>query len=190
MGFSRQEYWSGMPVPSPPRKHLFGNSEWVLNHSVTFDSCNPMDCSMPGFPLLHYLPDFAQINVHWVGAIQPSQSLLPASPFAFNLSQHQSFFPMQRVGSFHQMVKVLELQLQHQSFQWISSVDFPWDWLIWSPGSSRDSKESSPAPQLKSINFSALKLLHGPVLTAYMTAGKTLAFDYMDLCQQNDVSAF
>ena len=99
------------------------------------------------------------------------------TPFSFCL---QSFpasecFPMQRVGFLHQMVKVLELQLQHQSFQWISSVDFLWDWLVWSPASPRDSEESPPPPQLKSINSSALKLLHGPVLTAYMTAGKTLA---------------
>ena len=50
-----------------------------------------MDCSMPGSPVLHYLPEFAQIHVRWVGdAIQPSHPLLPPSPFAFNLSQHQS----------------------------------------------------------------------------------------------------
>ena len=51
--------------------------------------CNPTDCSTPGFPVLHYLPEFAQIHVHWVGdAIQPSHPLLPSS-FAFDLSQHQ-----------------------------------------------------------------------------------------------------
>ena len=53
--------------------------------------CDSMDCSMPGSPVLHYLPEFAQIHVRWVGdAIQPSHPLLPPSPFAFNLSQHQS----------------------------------------------------------------------------------------------------
>ena len=78
--------------------------------------CDSMDCSMPGFPLLHYLPEFAQIHVHSVDdAIQPSHPLSPPSPHALNLSQHQGLF--QWVDSSHQVAKVLELQLQHQSFQ-------------------------------------------------------------------------
>ena len=85
--------------------------------------CDPMDCSTPGFPVLHYLLGFAQIHVHWVGdAVQPSRSLLPSSPFALNLSQHQGLF--QWVSSLHQVAKVLELQLQRQSFQWIFGIDF------------------------------------------------------------------
>ena len=84
--------------------------------------CSPMDCSTPGFPVLHYLPEFAQTHVHWVGdAIQTSHSLLPAFPPALNLSQHQGLF--QWIGSSNQIAKVLELQLQ-QSFQWIFRVDF------------------------------------------------------------------
>ena len=56
--------------------------------------CNPMGCSTPGFPILYHLPEFAQTHVHWVSdAIQPSHSLLSSSP-AFNLSQHQDFFPV------------------------------------------------------------------------------------------------
>ena len=62
--------------------------------------CNPMNCTTPGFPALHYLPEFVQTHVHWVGdAIQPSHLLSCSSPFVFNLSQHQglsqwvSFFP-------------------------------------------------------------------------------------------------
>ena len=83
--------------------------------------CDPMDCSMPGFPVLHHLPEFAQTRVHQVSdAIQPSHPLLSPSPPAFNLSQHQGLF--QQVGSLHQVAKVLELQ--HQSFQWIFRVDF------------------------------------------------------------------
>ena len=89
--------------------------------------CYSMDYSMPGFPVLHHLPDFAQTHVHPVGdAIQPSYSLFPSSS-AFTLSQHQGLF--QWVISSHQVAKVLELQLQHQSFQWIFRVDFPYDWL-------------------------------------------------------------
>ena len=55
--------------------------------------CDPMDCSPPGFPVLHYLLELAQTHVHWVGdAIQPSHPLLPPSPLALNLSQHQALF--------------------------------------------------------------------------------------------------
>ena len=66
--------------------------------------CDPMDCSMPGCPVLHYLSEFAQIHVHWVDdAIQPSHPLLPTSPPALDLSQHQDLF--QWVGSSHQWPK-------------------------------------------------------------------------------------
>ena len=79
--------------------------------------CNPMNCSMPGFLVLHYLPEFAQTHVHWVSdTIQPSHPLLPLSPLAFSLSQHQGLFIL--VSFSHQMAKVLEFRLQHQSFQW------------------------------------------------------------------------
>ena len=75
--------------------------------------CNAMNCNTPDFPVLHYLLEFAQIQVHWIGdAIQPSHPLLPPSPLVLNLSQHQGLF--QWVNSSHQVAKVLELQLQHQ----------------------------------------------------------------------------
>ena len=85
--------------------------------------CDPMDCSTPGFPVLHYLMEFAQTHVHWVrDAVQTSHPLLSPSPSALNLLQHQGLF--QWVGSSHQVAKILELQLWHQSFQWIFRVDF------------------------------------------------------------------
>ena len=69
--------------------------------------CDPVDCSRPGFPVLHHLPELAQTHVPWVGdAIQPSHPLSPPSP-AFNLSQHQLIF--QWIDSLHQVTKVLEL---------------------------------------------------------------------------------
>ena len=81
-----------------------------------------MNCSMPGFPVLHYLLEFAQTQVHWVSdAIQLSYPLSPPSPPAFNLSQHQGLF--QWISSSHQVAKVLEPQLQHSSFQWIFRTD-------------------------------------------------------------------
>ena len=75
-----------------------------------------MDCSAAGFPVLHYLPEFAQTHAHRVGdGIQPSHALSSASPPVFNLSRHQGLF--QQVSSLYKVAKVLELQLQHQSFQ-------------------------------------------------------------------------
>ena len=83
--------------------------------------CDPMGCRTVGFPVHCQLLELAQTHVHWVGdAIQPAHALLPTSPPALNLSQHQGLF--QQVGSSYQVVKVLELQ--HQSFQWIFRVDF------------------------------------------------------------------
>ena len=126
--------------------------------------CNPMNCSTPGFSVHHQLLELSQTHVHWVGdAIQPSHPLLSLSPPAFNITQHQSLF--QWVSSLHQVSKVLMLQLQHHSFQWISKNDFLYDWLVWSPCSPRDSQESSPTPQFKSINCSALSFLYTPTLT-------------------------
>ena len=84
------------------------------NLNISSDTlCDAMYCSMPCFPVHHQLPEFAQTHVHRVGdAIQPSHSLSSPSPPALNLSQHHGLF--QRVGSSHQVAKVLELQ--HQSF--------------------------------------------------------------------------
>ena len=85
--------------------------------------CDPTDCSMPCFPVHHQLPELAQTHVHWVGdAIQPSHPLSSPSPPVFNLSQHQGLF--QSVSSLYQVAKVLKLQLQHQSFQWMNIQDW------------------------------------------------------------------
>ena len=92
---------------------------------------NPVDCSTPGFPVLYHLPEFAQTHVHRAGdAIQPSRPLLSPSPPAFNLPQHQSLF--QCVSSSHQVAKVLEFQLQHQSFCQMGRIGKrspKWRWL-------------------------------------------------------------
>ena len=84
--------------------------------------CNPMDCSKSGFPVHHQLPVLAQTHVRWVSdAIQPSHPLSSPSPPAFNLSQHQGLYKW--VSSLHQVARVLEIQLQHQSLQWIFRTD-------------------------------------------------------------------
>ena len=120
------------------------------------------------------LLELVQTHVHWGGdAIQPSHPLSTPSPPAFNLSQHQGLF--QWVSSLHQMAKVLEFQLQHQSFQWIFRTDFLYDGLVGSPCSPRDSQESSPVPQFEGINSLVLSLLYVPTLTSICDHWKTIA---------------
>ena len=137
--------------------------------------CDPMDCSMPGLPVHHQLPEFTQTHVHHIGdAVQPSHPLLSPSP-AFSVSQHQDLFKW--VSSLHQLAKVLEFQLQNQSFQWTFRTDFLYDGLVGSPCSSRDSQESCPAPQFKSINSLALSFLYGPTLTSIHDYWKNHSLD-------------
>ena len=124
-----------------------------------------MNRSTLGLPVHHQLPEFTQTHAHQAGdAIQPSHLLSSPSPPAPNPSQHQGLF--QWVNSSHEVAKVLEFQLQHQSFQWTPRTDLLQDGLVGSPRSPRDSQESSPTPQFKSINFSALSFLHSPTLTS------------------------
>ena len=134
--------------------------------------CDPMDCSTPGFPVHHQLPELAQTHAHRVGdTIQPSHPLSSPFPPAFNLSQHQSLF--QWVSSSHQVPKVLELHLQHQSFQWILGlISFRIDWL-----DIVAVQESSPTPQFKSINSSVLRFLYGPPFTSIHDSWKNHSFD-------------
>ena len=109
-----------------------------------------MNRNMPGLPVHHQLPESTQTNVHWVvDAIQPFHPLLSPSPPAPNPSQHQDLFSWD--NSLHEVAKVLEFQLQHQSFQWTPRTDILEDGLVGSPCSPRDSQESSPMPQFKSM---------------------------------------
>ena len=128
------KYWSFSFNVSPSNEYsglISFRIDWLDLLAVQFSSVaqscptlyDPMDSSMPGFPIHHQLLELAQTHVLWVGdAIQPSHPWLSPSPPAFNLSQHQGLF--QWVSSSHQVVKALEFQLQHQSFQWIFRTDF------------------------------------------------------------------
>ena len=135
--------------------------------------CDPMNCSTPGLPVHHQLPESTQTHVHWVcDSIQPSHPLSSPSP-SLNLSQHQGLFKW--VTCLHQVAKVLEFQLQHQSFQWTPRTDLLEDRLVGSPCSPSDSQESSPTPHskasiLRSWAFFIVQLSH-----PYMTTGKTIA---------------
>ena len=111
-------------------------------------------------------------------SVVPFSSCLPSFPASGS-------FP---VSSSHQEVKVLELQLQHQSFQWIFRTDFLS--LVGSPYRPRDSQESSPIPQFKSINSLVLSFLYSSTLTSIHDYWRNHSFDYMHLCWQSNISAF
>ena len=136
--------------------------------------CDPMDCSMPGFPVHHKLLEFTQTHVHWVGdAIQPSHPLSFPSLPACTLSQHQGL--LKWVSSSRQVAKVLEFQLQHQSFPWIFRADFlRMDWLdllaVQRTLKSLFQHHSSKALILWCSAFFIVQLSY-----PYMTTGKTIA---------------
>ena len=127
-----------------------------------------MDCSILVFPVLYHLSETAQIHIHWVS------DAIPISSFVILLPPALSLF--QRVSSSHQVAKVLDLQLQPQSFQWIFRVDFLQDWRVWSC-CQRDFQESFPTSQLESINSSVFSLLYGPTLTSVHDYWKKQSFD-------------
>ena len=165
--------WKGMmPWLQVQTTPLFWDKSWIflsVQFSLVTQSCltlcDPMDCSTPGLPIHCQLPESTQTHVQRVGdTIQPPGPVSSPSPPAFYLFQHQGLFKW--VGSLHQMAKALEFQLQHQSFQWILRIDFLSDGLVGSPCSPRDSQESSPTPQLKSISSLALSFLYSPALTS------------------------
>ena len=160
------------------------NKTWRLANapSVQFSSvaqlcptlCDPMDCNMPGFPVHHQLLELIQTHVHWVSdAIQPSYPLSSPFPPALNLSQHQGLFRW--VSSSHQVAKVLEFQLRHQSFNEYSGlISFRMDWLdlLALQGTLKSLLQhySSKASILQHSAFFIVQLSH-----PYMTTGKTIA---------------
>ena len=128
--------------------------------------CDPMNRSTPGLPVHHQLPEFTQTLIHQVSdAIQPSHPLSSPSPPAPNPSQHQSL--LQWVNSSHEVAKILEFQLQHHSFQRNPRADLLQNGLVGSPCSPRDSQESSPMPQFKSITLLAWKKCNCIVVSTF-----------------------
>ena len=155
----------------------------IHQDSVVSDSCTPHRLEHTSFPAHHQIPELTQTHVHWMSdVIQPSHPLSSPSLPAFNLFQHQGLF--QWVSSSHQVAKVLEFQLQHQFFQLIFKTDVLEGGLVGSPCSPRDSQESSPTPQFKSINSLVLSSLYSPTLTSIHDYWKTIA-----LTRQTTLSA-
>ena len=139
---------------------------------------NPMDCSTPGLPVHHQLMELAQVMS--IESVMPSNHLILCHPHLLS-----SIFPSFRVFSNESVLPIR--WPKYWSFSFSISPSNVYTGLI-SPCCPRDSQESSPALQFKSINSLVLSLLCGPTLT-FMTTGKT-SFNYMDLCWQSDVSAF
>ena len=152
--------------------------KWCTQFSSVAQSCltlcNPMNPTMPGLPVHHQLPRLVKLVS--IESVMPSNHLILChpSPPGVSLSQHQGLF--QWVSSSHQVARVLEFQLQHQSFQWLFMTDFLLDWLVWSC-SPVDSKESSWTSQFRSINSSALSFLYGPTLISFHVYWKHHSFD-------------
>ena len=112
-----------IPWTQEPGGPQSSSVQFILVSQLCLTVCNAMDCSTPGLPVQHQPPEFTQTHVHPVSlAIQPCHPLSSSSPPAFKLSQHQSLF--QWVSSSHQVAKVLEFHVQHQSFWWIFRTDF------------------------------------------------------------------
>ena len=136
--------------------------------------CNPIDCSTPGFPILHRLLESTQTHEHWVSdAIQPSHLLLCPSPPALSLSQHQGLFKW--VSSSHQVAKILEFQLQHQpSKEHPGLISFRMDWLdllaVQRTLKSLLQHHSSKALIPWRSTFFIVQFSH-----SYMTTGRTIA---------------
>ena len=158
-----------------------------FSRSVLSDSLQPMDCSTPGFPVHHQLPEPMQIYVHHVSdAIQPSHPLLSPSPPAFNLSQHQGLWQWSDLRIRWPKYWIFSIS---PSNEYLGLTSFRIDWfdLLAVQGTSQ---ESTPTPQFKNINSSVLNFLFGPSLTSIHDYWKNHSFDQMDLCWQSNVSAF
>ena len=180
---------SASPAPSPWTDRPCGICSVQFSHSLVSDSSRPHESQHTRPPCPSQTPRVSSnscLSSH--DAIQPSHPLSSPSPPAPNPSTHQGLF--QWVNSSHEVAKVLEFQLQHQSFQWTPRADLLYDGLVGSHCSPRDSQESSPTLQFKSINFSVLSFPHSPTLTSIHDHWKNQSLDQMDLCWQSNVSAF
>ena len=147
-----------------------------------------MDCSTPGFPVCPSLSPGACSNscpLSW--RCYPTISVVPFSSCPQSFPTSGSFPMSQLFASGSQSIgasssaSVLPMNIHG----W-----FPLELLVWSLCSPKDSQESSLAPQFKSTNFWTLSLLYGPTLTSIHDYWKNHSFDRMDVCWQNNVSAF
>ena len=151
---------------------MFNDIQFSLVAQLCLTLCDPMNCSTPGLPVHHQLLKSTQTHVHWIGdAIQPSHSLSSPSPPTLNLSQHQGLFKWG--SSSHEVAKVLEFQLQYQSFHpALISFRIDWFYLLAVQGTLKSllQNHSSKASILQRSAFFIVQLSH-----PYVTTGKTIA---------------
>ena len=146
-------------------------NQLLFSHAITSDSLPSHGQQHTRLPCPSPSPRACSNSCPWNQKCHPtiSSSVIPFSSCPQSFPASGSF---KWVSSSHQGVKVLEFQMQ--SFQWIFTVDFLYDWLVWSSCSPRDSQESSPTPQFKTINSSVLSFLYGSTLTSIHDYGKTI----------------
>ena len=175
--------WKGISPRRTLRRYFcksLAGFHWF--NSVQF-SCSVMFNSLQPYRLqLTRLPCPSPIPGAYSNSCPLSQWCHPTISFSVPFFSHfQSFpasgsFPMSQFFS-NQVANILEFQFQHQSFQWTFRTHFLWDGLAGSPCSPRDSQESSPTPQFKSINSSALSFPYSPTLTSIHDHWKNHSFD-------------
>ena len=160
-----------------------------FSHSVVSDSLRPHESQHARPPCPSPTPG-VQLRLTSIESVMPSSHLilcrplllLPPIPSSIRVFSNESTLRMRWPA-------VLEFQLQHHSFQRTPRTDLQ-NGLVGSPCCPRDCQESSPTPQFKSINSSALSLLHSPTLTSIHDHRKKHSLDQTDLCWQSNVSAF
>ena len=174
-------------IDSPVSKFLLLFNEMVHISSVQFSSVQSLThvwlfatpwiaAHQASLSITNSWNSLRLMSIHRISdAIQPFHPLSSPSPPAPNPSQHQSLF--QWVNPLYEVAKVLEFQLQHHSLQRSPKADLLQNGLVGSPCSPRDSQESSPTPELKSINSSVLSLLHSPTLTSIHDHRKNHSLD-------------
>ena len=136
--------------------------------------CDPMNCSTPGLPVHHQLLESTQTHVH--ESVMPSSHLILCRPLLLLPPIPPSIKVFSNESALHmRWPKYWSFSFSHHSFQGNPRADLLQNGLVGSPCSPRDSQESSPTPQFKIINSSALSFLHSQLPHPYMTTGKTIA---------------
>ena len=171
--------------------YLYAYLLWFIIGNICYCSvtplcptlCNAMDCSTPGLPVPHHNLEFAQVDVYWISdATQPSHPLMPSSPSALNVSQHQ--------GLFQWVVWSFSFSISPSSeYSGLISLKNDWFDLLSVQGTFR-SLESSPEPQFEDIDSLASCLLYGTDFTIVCDHWEDLSLDSLDVCWPSNVSAF
>ena len=179
MAWMIQNKWAVLKYPTSIMSCALKNKNSSFQFSSVTQSgltlCDPVDCNIPGLPIPQQLPEFTQTQVHWVGdTIQPSHPLLSPSLLAFHLSSIRVFsnesalrirWPKDWIFSFN-----ISPSNEHPGLS-------PLGWTGWISLLPKDSQESSPTPQFKSINSSAFRFLYSPTLTSIHDYWKNHSFD-------------